>query len=132
MRRVLFVDDDSDVLRGMRRVMRLLREEWEAEFVPDGSEALETLAKTPFDVIVSDMRMPGMDGADLLTEVRNRYPGVARVVLSGNCDQEMARRGQALAHQFLTKPCDVTVLKDALAKACDVANAEKKGDPDRE
>jgi CheY-like chemotaxis protein len=63
LRRVLFVDDEPNILEGLRRMLRPLRQEWDMEFVNGGAEALEVLARAPVDVLVSDMRMPGMDGA---------------------------------------------------------------------
>jgi YesN/AraC family two-component response regulator len=61
-----------------------MRDEWEMEFAESGLEALELLTQTTFDVINSDMRMPGMDGAQLLHEVRQRYPQMVRLILSGH------------------------------------------------
>jgi len=65
-RRVLFVDDDPNILAGIRRVLRSFRDDFELYFAENGKDALEIMAETAFDVVVSDMRMPGMDGADLL------------------------------------------------------------------
>jgi HD-like signal output (HDOD) protein len=75
-------------------------------FVTSGAEALEQLAESPYDVIVSDMRMPEMDGAELLTHVSKRHPEVARVVLSGHTEPEAAIKVAVAGHRFLTKPCD--------------------------
>jgi CheY-like chemotaxis protein len=76
--RILFVDDEANVLHAMRRVMHSMRNEWNMEFVASGGEALQSLAKTPADVVVSDMRMPGMDGWELLAAVKDRYPQTVR------------------------------------------------------
>jgi HD-like signal output (HDOD) protein len=73
---------------------------------------------SPFDVIVSDMRMPGMDGAALLTRVRDRYPEVVRIVLSGHSSLPSALRAVPVAHQFLAKPCDAEMLRVAIERAC--------------
>src|SRR5438477_1546624 len=64
---ILFVDDEERVLEGLRRMLRPMRDEWDMTFATSGAEALEVLARSHPDVIVSDMRMPGMDGAQLLT-----------------------------------------------------------------
>ncbi|CDM64095.1 response regulator [Pyrinomonas methylaliphatogenes] len=118
MRRILFVDDEPKVLDGLRRMLRSMRHEWEMEFAEGGQAALAALAAKPFDVIVTDMRMPGMDGAQLLTEVRERYPHVVRIVLSGHSDKEMIMKSVGTAHQYLSKPCDAECLKETVRRAC--------------
>jgi len=75
------------------------------------------MAEAPFDVVVSDMRMPGMDGAQLLTEVRQRYPATVRIVLSGHSDLELVMKSVGPTHQYLTKPCDVDKLKATVERA---------------
>ncbi|HIJ64200.1 MAG TPA: response regulator, partial [Rhodospirillaceae bacterium] len=103
--RVLFVDDDANLLAGLRRTLRGLAPQWDMSFVESGQAALELLAAEPFDVIVTDMRMPGMDGATLLNEVRQLYPAMLRIVLSGYSEMESVMRTVGPAHQFLAKPC---------------------------
>jgi len=115
-RRILFVDDEPMVLNGLQRTLRKTRQEWDMTFVSSGREALNVLAKKPMDVIVSDMRMPEMDGGRLLAEVKKQYPHVVRIILSGQLDQEMTLKSVQLAHQSLSKPCDAEVLKHTLAK----------------
>ncbi|MGB9624212.1 MAG: HDOD domain-containing protein [Phycisphaerae bacterium] len=117
-KRILFVDDEPNVLQGLQRMLRPMRNEWDAAFASGGPEALQKLAAEPFDVVVSDMRMPGMDGAQLLTEVMRHYPQTVRIVLSGHSDQEMILRSVGPAHQYLAKPCDAETLKSTVARAC--------------
>ena len=69
MKRIIFVDDQRDVLNGLRRLLRKFRSEWEMEFVASGSEALEQMASDPFDVVVSELHMPAMTGTQLLRTV---------------------------------------------------------------
>lgn len=116
--RILFVDDQPEILSGLRRMLHGLRREWSMDFVESGEEALALMAETPFDVIVSDMRMPGMDGSQLLTESMNRHPEIVRIVLSGQADQESVLRSVTPAHQYLSKPCDAKILKSTIARAC--------------
>ena len=118
MRRVLFVDDEPMVLLGLERMLRSHRDEWDMNFSGSGEEALVRLGAEPFDVVVSDMRMPGMDGAQLLSRVRAEYPHMVRVVLSGHTDQEAAMKVLPVAHQFLAKPCEGGSLKEAIDRAC--------------
>ncbi|HUT04774.1 MAG TPA: response regulator [bacterium] len=114
MRRILFVDDEPRVLEGLRRMLHSLRGEWDMEFAQSGQEALESLDTKEFDVIVSDMRMPAMDGAELLSKVRDRHPQIARIVLSGQSDSETILRSVEPAHQYLSKPCDAATMKSTI------------------
>ncbi|MGA5298314.1 response regulator [Nucisporomicrobium flavum] len=108
--RVLFVDDEPRILDGLRRSLRARRHDWDMEFATSGAQALEMLAAAAYDVIVSDMRMPGMDGAELLTEAGRAYPGLARVVLSGHIEPEAIVQVAMAGHRFLTKPSDADSL----------------------
>jgi putative nucleotidyltransferase with HDIG domain len=115
--RVLFVDDESLVLEGLQRMLRPLRSEWDMQFVDSGEGALALMATAPFHVVVSDMRMPGMSGADLLSEVMKRHPSTIRLILSGQSDHEQARKTVGTAHQYLSKPCDADTLKATVTRA---------------
>ncbi|MEM7042561.1 MAG: response regulator [Pseudomonadota bacterium] len=118
--RALFVDDEPLVLSGLRRMLRSLRHDWEMSFATSGQEALELLEQEDFAVVVSDMRMPEMDGASLLNEVAARHPHVARLVLSGHAELEAILRAVRPAHQFLAKPCDPKLLERALQRIREV------------
>jgi HD-like signal output (HDOD) protein len=117
-RRILFVDDEPNVLDGLRNLLRKQRHQWDMLFATSGAAALEELAKAPVDVIVSDMRMPGMDGSELLTRVRNLYPQIARIVLSGHAEREAIARVVSIAHQFLSKPADAGAVKVVIERTC--------------
>lgn len=118
MKRILFVDDERNVLDGLRRMLRPMRKKWEMSFAPGGEEALAVLAKEHFDVVVSDMRMPGMDGAALLSEVKRQYPETVRIVLSGHSEKETVLRSVGPTHQYLAKPCDPKKLVEVIDRAC--------------
>ena len=105
-KRLLFVDDEAMVLSGLRRALHGMRAEWDMHFVDGAEAALKILDEMPFDVVVSDMRMPKMDGAQLLERVKMRHPDVIRMVLSGQSSRAAVLRSLAPAHQFLSKPCD--------------------------
>jgi HD-like signal output (HDOD) protein len=110
-KRIVFVDDERHVLDALRRMLRPMRDHWEMTFLQTGEQALDVLEKQPQDVIVADMRMPGMDGVTLLNAVRERFPGVIRIVLSGHSDTNMALQSVRHAHQYLLKPCGAEELK---------------------
>ena len=117
-RRILFVDDEPRILHGLRRMLRPMRHEWDCSFAENGREALDVLDREPFDVVVADMRMPGMDGAELLMEVATHHPETVRVVLSGQSDEETVLRAVRHVHQYLSKPCDMEMLRSTIARAC--------------
>lgn len=105
-RRILFVDDEEKVLDGLRRMLRSTGAQWDMVFVDSGEKALAAMEKAPFDVVISDMRMPGMDGAQLLGEVQRRHPDTARIILSGYAEKGSVLRTVGPTHQYLAKPCD--------------------------
>ncbi len=116
-KRILFVDDEPNILQGLKRMLRPQRHEWDMAFAEGGVQALALLAENPYDAVVTDMRMPGMDGAHLLNEVKSRYPDIVRFVLSGHSDQELVMRSVGPSHQYMAKPCEPELLKTNLAGA---------------
>ena len=116
MIRIVFVDDEPNVIEAMRRTMHCMRKEWEMAFLSSGLEALQCLTRNPADVIVTDMRMPGMDGWQLLAEVKSLYPQTVRLVLSGYAEPGAIMRLVGTAHQYIAKPGESEVLKTAIAQ----------------
>lgn len=113
--RILFIDDDLMVLQSLQRVLYPMQQEWDMEFVDSGAKALALMAETPFDIVISDMLMPGMNGAQLLDEVMKRYPATIRFILSGHANAEdVFKCISSTTHQFFSKPVDVDVLKTAV------------------
>ena len=117
-KRILFVDDEPQILAGLQHRLRRQRAKWEMSFVESGEEALRLLVTERFDVIVTDMRMPKMDGAALLRKVQDEHPEVVRIVLSGHSELEASLRAIPVAHQFLTKPCEAGLLENVVERAC--------------
>jgi HD-like signal output (HDOD) protein len=111
---VIFVDDDASILSSLRRMLHPMRQEWNMRFAVSGAEALEIMSREHFDVIVSDMRMPEMNGAQLLARVKSLYPGMARLILSGHAERELAVQTISVTHQFLNKPCSVEELSSTI------------------
>jgi HD-like signal output (HDOD) protein/CheY-like chemotaxis protein len=124
-KRILFVDDEELSLRGLDRLLRSMREEWEMEFVDSGDKALARMAGAHFDVIVSDMRMPGMNGAELLNEVMKRHPKTVRLILSGYADRDLILKCVGSTHQYLAKPCDAKTLKMTVQRAAHLEESLK-------
>ena len=118
MKAVLFVDDDENVLSGLRRMLRGFRDQWVMDFVASGAEALHYLAQREADVVVTDLRMPGMNGLELLKHLNSHYPHIVRIILSGQSDEESTIRAAGVAHQYLSKPCDTETLKATIVRCC--------------
>lgn len=116
-KRVLFVDDEPLVLAGLRRMLHGMRKEWDMVFVQSGAEALTFMEDNAVDVVVSDMRMPGMNGAQLLNEVMKRFPRTVRLILSGHADQDLILKCVGSTHQYLSKPCDPEALRATVSRA---------------
>jgi HD-like signal output (HDOD) protein len=110
-RHVLFVDDEPKALQELEPSLRNGRNQWQMRFVQSAPEALKTLAEEPFDVVVSDMLMPEMNGAQLMTEVQARYPQMMRLAFSGDSDNETKLRMSCPAHQCLSKPLNPIMLR---------------------
>lgn len=116
-RKILFVDDEQNVLTGLKRMLRVMRDEWDMEFIESGEQALEFLSREYTDVVISDIRMPGMDGLKLLAEIKQKYPHILRIVLSGESNAELLYKSTSVSHQFLSKPCNAEMLKSVIAHA---------------
>lgn len=117
MLRILFVDDEQNILNGLRRMLRGQREVWDMHFSTSGEEALKLVEETEFDVVVTDMRMPGMDGAEVLSTLQAYHPEIVRIILSGHSSLILALKSVKAAHQYLTKPCDTEELLSTLNRA---------------
>jgi HD-like signal output (HDOD) protein len=116
--RVLFIDDEPNILSALARLLRSMRGKWDMVFVQDARAALACIKDRKFDVIVSDMKMPGMDGAALLSAVKSMCPNSIRIALSGETDSHMIHRCIKHAHQYLAKPCEAEVLISTVERAC--------------
>lgn len=118
MRKVLFVDDMPEVLRMLERTLEPIKGEWDMSFVESAPEALAALERGAYDVLATDMIMPEMDGFQLLTEAKARYPEMVRIAFSGQQGHNLGLRSSGLAHQFLEKPIDGQILRSIMMRAC--------------
>ncbi len=119
-KRILFVDDEINVLDGLRRMLRTMRHEWDMEFASSARDALGLIGDSRFDLIVSDMRMPEINGVQLLSQVKERCPRTIRIILSGHADSDLTLRAVGVAHQFLSKPCDAETLIGTVVRATEL------------
>lgn len=121
-KKILFVDDSPVLLEFYGMLFHSMKEQWELFLAADGPTALKLMEASPIDVIVSDMHMPGMNGPELFNEVLRRHPKTARIILSGELEDETVAECVGATHQFLAKPCDFNALKSALARICGLDN----------
>jgi HD-like signal output (HDOD) protein/CheY-like chemotaxis protein len=115
--RILFVDDEPAILDGLRNRLRRLRSSFEMTFAEGGTAALQLLETSTFDVVVTDMRMPVVDGTVVLKKTHAVQPHAIRIVLSGHADLESVLRVVPVAHRYLMKPCDPDELQQAILRA---------------
>ena len=118
--KILFVDDEPAMIRVLKMGMRQMAAEWDVQFAEGGEAGLELVKKENFDVIVTDMRMAGINGAQLLNHVLRHNPETIRIVLSGYADLSEVVSCVGLTHQFLTKPCSLDDLKSCLRKVAGI------------
>jgi HD-like signal output (HDOD) protein len=117
MKTVLFVDDEREILDSLKLLLRKEKDQYELHFFQRADEALEFMSQHGADVLVSDLRMPGMNGCALLQRAQEDHPEVARVLFSG-AGREDAVRLAPYAHQFLPKPCEPQVFRAVVQRAC--------------
>jgi HD-like signal output (HDOD) protein/ActR/RegA family two-component response regulator len=116
VKNILFVDDERDLLDSLKARLYKHRHDWNMKFVLSGDAAISALEEEKFDLVVSDVRMPGMDGGQLLTVVKQRWPTAMRIIVSGYSDPVQAVRLTSLAHQYVAKPCDGRELENIIER----------------
>jgi len=116
--RILFVDDEPKCLEALRSQASRLGDHWEPEFLDSASKGLQAFARNPYHVVVADLRMPGMSGAEFLQEVMARYPATIRFLMAADSDRGTAVQALGRTHQFLAKPCDLEYLKSVVDCTC--------------
>jgi len=117
---ILFVDDEQKILSGLKRYLHKKRAIWDMDFVSCGNEALKKMDNREFDVVVSDIMMPEMDGVRLLEEIRRLHPKTVRLVISGYAETETENKAVLVAHQYLSKPLNSKELENTITRACNV------------
>lgn len=117
---VLLVDDDANVLHGLARALR--HQPYELLTARSGEEAVSILKKGDVDLVVTDERMPGMSGGDLLAWITTHCPDTMRIVLTGHATTDTAIRAinEGEVFHFFTKPCNEVALALSIRKALDI------------
>lgn len=125
--RILFVDDEPPVLTAIQRQLRKDSDRWEMVFAVGGQSGLAEIHKGCFAVIVSDFRMPHIDGVALLNEAGVACPGTVQIMLSGDAEAAAMSRAVPALHRLLTKPCDAATLRHAIEQGIDAARGHHPG-----
>jgi HD-like signal output (HDOD) protein len=120
MKRVLFVDDEPLVLQGLKAGLYARRKDWDMQFAAGGAQAIDQMKQGHFDVLVTDLRMPGVDGTALVARVATDWPNTIRIVLSGYANDEQAQRLVSLAHRYLNKPCDTKKIEECIDRCLSI------------
>lgn len=125
---VLLVDDDPNLLAALKRNLR--REPFRLMTAASGEEALSLMESETIDVVVSDQQMPGMAGTEFLTEVHDRFPNTARVMLTGNATMDVAIQAinEGAISRFLTKPCDPEQLRATLHETLELVQLRRENE----
>jgi Response regulator containing CheY-like receiver domain and AraC-type DNA-binding domain len=126
--RILIVDDESGVRQMMADTVRRFDGSYEVEEAEEGEEALRILDDS-FDLVITDIRMPGMDGVELAARIRERYPDIIIFMLTGYAEFEYARAAiRSNVSEYLLKPVSVQALREAIAKAADTVKERKEAE----
>ncbi len=123
MKRILFVDGEACLVERFERLLGPQEARWDILFASGGDAALRMLEAHPCDAVVTGMRLPGMDGVQFLERVRDRFPGVVRILQAGDSEKAATLRAVEVAHQFLPKPCDAGCLAQTIERACGLTSS---------
>ena len=115
--KILLVDDEPQALQDVSETIENEVQEWKVEMATSGCQALNMLDSGKFDVLVSDLQAPGMDGDQWLESVGEQHPSLLRVVLTGQADRETVLQAIRPMHQFLSKPCEPSKLIEKIRRA---------------
>lgn len=116
-KRLLIVDDEPSVLDGLRRILYRRKDKWKIEFVSNARDALSAMRNTKYDIVISDLKMPGMNGVVFVEKVKAKYPDVIRFMLSGYNDKKLIDRAMRSVHRFIAKPCPSGTIEQMIDQA---------------
>ena len=126
--KILFVDDEPAILRTLQRTLRNLLATNQIDFESDPLAAIARLSQTDYDLVVTDMRMPGFNGVQVLEAAARRNPGGMRAVLSGYSGEEEMAQAVPYAHFFIAKPFDPAAILELIAQSAALATIPRSDD----
>ena len=121
-KRIIFVDDEPSILGIYELLQTFVGDGYTVTTASSGAEVLARFEEQPFDLIVSDLTMPKMTGIELFGQISKKYPGTARIVVSGFADEVTAAKCLMVAHRYFTKPFNPTLLSEVIVSLCDARN----------
>ena len=123
---IIIVDDTREILSSMQRELRA--EPYNVFYANSGEEALKILSENPCKLIISDIKMPRMDGFELLGRVQEKYPDIIRVVLSGHTDVKLILKlvNKGGIYRYLTKPCEADDIKSTIRQCIELFDLRKE------
>ncbi|MFW6365075.1 MAG: response regulator [Spirochaetota bacterium] len=116
MIRVMFVDDDQNLIFGLRRSLRHMNDRWDMVFHTAPGEALLQFADNPADIVVTDYKMPSINGIELLMRIRQLSPETRIIILTGQSQQDVYNSAKEYADGYLAKPCSQEELVSAVSR----------------
>ncbi len=105
-KKILFVDDEQNLLDSLTRSLRNHSNEWDMVFTNSAETAINLMDNDQYDIIVSDYKMPEMNGLELLKYVKEKFPDTRRILLTGQSDTEIYNTSKEIVDTYLSKPCD--------------------------
>jgi DNA-binding NtrC family response regulator len=113
---IIFVDDDKNILQGLKRSMKPMTEKWDILFLNNVESVIETIKEKKPDIIIADYKMPGMNGIELLNKIKKEYPFIKRILLTGQSESEVFKEADKESHEYLSKPCSREELIEIINK----------------
>ncbi|HNX60774.1 MAG TPA: response regulator [Spirochaetota bacterium] len=117
--RIIIVDDDPNLISGLRRSLFEKSSDWDIYYTETAQDAIKQLSAGTYDLIITDYKMPGMNGLELLSHVKEKFPAVKRILLTGQSESEVFETSQDIVHVYLSKPLPTAELINAIETLID-------------
>ncbi len=112
--RILFVDDDESIIDMLKKMVKSLNNDWYVRYAVGGFAAVTQLETDHFDIVVTDLQMPEVNGVKLLKYIQKKFPEIIRIVFSSSLTRESVSKVGGFTHRFIAKPCGVGKLGQAI------------------